>query len=192
MATQHAPYRTRRWTRREYGRLLEVGILHEDDPVELVAGRLLVAEPKRPGHSVAVELVAEALRRAFGADWTVRTQAPIALDPISEPEPDVCVVPGAPRDYVTRHPARPPLVVEVSESSLGLDRGLKRRRYARAGIPEYWILNLVDEVLEVHRDPSGPQAGSRATYRTRAVLARGAVVVPRAARAGIAVADLLP
>jgi Uma2 family endonuclease len=83
----------------------------------------------------------------------VRSQGPIALDDESEPEPDVAVVPGSRRDYSRQHPSRPVLVVEVSESSLRLDREHKGSLYARAGIEDYWILNLVDRVLEVYRRP---------------------------------------
>src|SRR5262245_45310181 len=154
--------RTRRWNRREYDRLIELGILHEDEPIELLAGRLVVAEPKRPPHTVATELVSSALRQAFGAGWTVRTQAPIALDNVSEPEPDIAAFAGGPRDYRDAHPAHPVLAVEIAESSLRLDRGLKHRLYARAGLSEYWIVNLVDGVLEVYRGPV--RRGRRGIY----------------------------
>src|SRR5688500_12350862 len=127
--------RTRRWSRLEYERLIELGVLHEDEPVELLAGRLVVREPQRTPHAVATQLVEEALRTAFGAGWSVRVQLPLALDPDSEPEPDVAVVQGAPRDHLREHPSGPVLVVEVSHDSLRADRSLKARLYARAAIP---------------------------------------------------------
>lgn len=183
--------RTRRWTRAEYGRAVEAGIFREDEPLELLAGRLVVAEPKRRPHALATGLVADALRRAFGIGWYVQIQDPIALNPTSEPEPDVAVVRGAPRDYPREHPAHPVLVVEVAEWSLRLDRRLKSRLYARAGIPEYWILNLVSRVLEVHRAPR--REGRRYTYGDIQVLGPEATVNPLAApTARISVADLLP
>jgi Uma2 family endonuclease len=89
------PVRTRRWTRKEYERLVELAILHEDEPIELIGGQLIVAEPKGSPHVTAVELTGEALRRAFGPGWAVRTQGPVALDDESGPEPDVVWCPAA-------------------------------------------------------------------------------------------------
>src|SRR5439155_2577247 len=110
----------RRWTRHEYERLIDYGFLDEDDPIELLDGLLLVKEPQHSAHRTAVLLVAKAVERAFGADWFVQTQSPIVLGDRSEPEPDVCVVRGSPRDYVDAHPTRPALVVEVARSGLAL------------------------------------------------------------------------
>ena len=185
--------RTRRWTRREYDRLIELGVLHEDEPIELLAGRLVVREPQRTPHAVATQLAAEALRAAFGAGWMVRVQLPLALDDESEPEPDVAVVRGAPRDYLRDHPSAPALVVEVAHASLRADRLLKAHLYARAGIAEYWIVNLIDRVLEVHRLPTGPRSGRRAEYADVRRIALSEFVAPLAApSATIAVTDLLP
>src|SRR5262249_50725819 len=145
---------TRRWTRKEYDRLIEQGFLHEDEPVELVDGQLMVSEPQGSQHAAGVSLVARALGRAIGLGWYVMVQLPLALDPDSEPEPDVAVVQGEPRDYRDEHPSRPVLVVEVADSSLSFDRQNKGSLYARAGVPDYWIVNLIDRVLEVHRAPT--------------------------------------
>jgi Uma2 family endonuclease len=141
-----------------------------------------------------VELTADALRAAFGGGWLVRQQGPIALDEHSEPEPDVAVVPGGPRDYLADHPARPALVVEVADSSLLLDRHHKGSAYARAGLPEYWIVNLVDRQVEVSRRPgTDPAADFGWRYLEVRTLAAGASVTPLALpEAPIAVADLLP
>ena len=92
------------------------------------------------------------LRGALGTGWTVRVHGPIALDDDSEPEPDIAVVPGSRRDHL-QHPSHPALIVEVADSSLPFDRSEKASLYARAGIEDYWILNLVDRVLEVYRRP---------------------------------------
>jgi len=188
------PVRTRRWTRKEYRQLGELGVLPEDEAVELIAGQLVVAEPKGTPHTTAVRLTAEALRRAFGAGWLVSTQDPIALDDDSEPEPDVAVVPGGPRDYLVDHPAWPVLVVEVADSSLLFDRHHKGSLYARAGFPDYWIVNLVDARLEVYRRPGGdPAAEFGWRYLDADVVATGGGVAPLARRdVTIAVADLLP
>jgi Uma2 family endonuclease len=186
--------RIRRWTRVEYGRLIEHGFLDEDDPIELVDGLLLVKEPQYTPHATAATLVAEALRAAFGAGWVVRQQLPMALDDRSEPEPDICVVPGSPRDYLPTHPTGAALVVEVAASGLGIARGRKAAMYARNGITDYWILNLVGRVLEVHRDPARLRE-ARHGWGYRAIHAVGPddAVSPLALpSARIAVADLLP
>ena len=183
-----------RWTRHEYERLISHAFLDEDDPVELLDGLLLVKEPQNSPHRTAVLLVARALDRAFGEGWFVQTQSPIILDDHSEPEPDVCVVHGSPRDYVEAHPTRPALVVVVAQSGLRLARGRKATAYARARIADYWIVNLVDRVLEVRREPARPgPALRRWTYASIEPLGAEATITPLAAPlATIRVADLLP
>jgi len=188
------PIRSRHWTRKEYDTLVKSGFFNEDEPIELLGGQLIVAEPKGSPHSTAVALTAEALRLAFGPGWLVRVQDPIALDAESEPEPDVAVVPGRARDYLAEHPARPALLVEVAESSLAFDRGHKGSLYARAGIADYWIVNLVDAVLEVYRAPAldrSAEFGWR--YLDVQALRPVATVAPLARPdVTVAVADLLP
>ncbi len=185
---------SRRWTRVEYDRLIERGILDEDEPIELLDGLLLLKEPKNSPHATGVTLVAEALRAAFGPGWIVRVQDPIALDNRSEPEPDVCVVPGSPRDYRDAHPTHAALIVEVADSGLRTARNRKASAYARTRIADYWILNLVDRVLEVHREPfRSENRGRRWGYRSIQNLGPGDLVSPLAAPASrILVADLLP
>jgi Uma2 family endonuclease len=185
---------TRRWKRVEYERLIECGFFQPGDPVELVGGQLIVAEPQGTRHFATVRAVEEALRAALGPGWEVRGQGPLALDDESEPEPDVAVVPGSFRDYVAGHPSRPVLVVEVSESSLALDRDHKGSLYARAGLADYWIVNLVDRLLEVHREP-GPDGAAPfgRRYQSVAVYEPDASVAPLASpNARIRVSDLLP
>lgn len=185
--------RVRRWSRREYEQLVERSFFRPDERLELLDGLLLVKEPQSSAHMTAVRLAEEALRAAFGTGWEVRPQGPIALDPRSEPEPDVSVVRGRPRDYRDAHPTSPVLVVEVALASLKLDRTRKSRAYARAGVPEFWIVNLVDRVLEVHRDPGRLEERRRWGYRFVQFLGRDAAVSPLAAPAAlIVVADLLP
>src|SRR5262245_2758736 len=186
--------RTRRWTRAEYDRLIEHGILDEDEPIELLDGLLLVKEPQYASHRTAVILVAEALRAAFGRGWFVQVQSPIALDDRSEPEPDVAVIAGALRDYVDEHPARPALIVEVASSGLRMARGRKARTYARASLADYWIVNVVDRVLEVQREPRRRDRARRhAIYASITTLHADDTVTPLAApSARIRVADLLP
>lgn len=188
------PLRTRRWTRAEYDRLIEVGVFRSGDPVELVGGELIVGEPQGSAHYTAITLTAQALQAALGAGWLVRAQGPVALDEASEPEPDVAVVRGAARDYSRGHPAAPVLVVEVAESSLAFDRHRKGSLYARAGLADYWILNLVDRVLEVYRRPAAdPSAPFGWRYEAIETLAPDALIAPLVAPgARIAVVDLLP
>jgi Uma2 family endonuclease len=187
------PLSVRRWKRTEYDRLVGLGVF-EGEPVELIGGQLVVAEPQYPYHASATSAADYALRAVLPPGWIVRTQAPVSLDDESEPEPDLVVVPGRPADYRHAHPARPVLAVEVAESSLAFDRQHKGSLYARAEIQDYWILNLVDRVLEVYRDP-GPDPSAPYGWRYRSVqtLAPPAVVVPLAFTATqVAVADLLP
>jgi Uma2 family endonuclease len=188
------PVRTRRWTRVEYDRLIDFGVLQEDEPVELLGGQVIVAEPKGSRHSTAVGLTADALRAAFGAGWVIRVQDPVALDDESEPEPDVVVVPGQHRAYLAAHPERPALVVEVAESSLAFDRRFKSGLYARAGVSDYWIVNVVDDALEVHRGPvADPAAEFGWRYGSIQTLRAGASISPLSRPdLIIPVADLLP
>jgi Uma2 family endonuclease len=188
--TDEPAIRTRRWSREEYTRLIELGLLDEDEPIELLAGRLVVMEPQRTPHAVAIQLTEDELRAAFGVGWSVRVQLPLALDPDSEPEPDVAVVAGSPRDHLRAHPSAPALVVEVSHDSLRANRGLKNRLYARAAIQDYWIVNLVDRVVEVRRQP-GAGASGRWRYRSLAVVQPGEWLTPLAAPAARIAADAL-
>jgi len=183
-----------RWTRDEYERLIDHGFLDEDDPVELLDGLLLVKEPQHSRHRTSVLLVARAVERAFGQGWFVQTQSPISLDDRSEPEPDVCVVRGSPRDYVDAHPRRPALIVEVAQLGLRLARGRKATAYARARVADYWIVNLIDRVLEVHRQPVRPGPAQRHWgYAAIETLGADGTIAPLAApSAGVRVADLLP
>jgi Uma2 family endonuclease len=188
------PVQTRYWTRAEYDRLIEIGFFGEDEPIELLAGQLVVREPQYTPHATGVRLADEALRRAFGSGWDVRAGLPVALDDESEPEPDVCVVAGGPRTYRDAHPSRPVLIVEIALSSLAVDRRMKGGLYARAGIRDYWIVNLPDRQLEVYRN-SVPDATAGHGWRYADVqfLCMEDVVSPLAAPAAvIAVADLLP
>jgi len=182
-----------RMNRVRYDRLVDAGIFGPDDRVELLDGLLVAREPQGKRHAAVVVLVHAALEKAFGRAHHVREKKPIALDDRSEPEPDVVVVPGRPRDYLDAHPTRPVLVVEVAETSLPIDRLRKGSLYARAGIADYWVVNLIEEVLEVSRQPVPPQSGSDWKYRSVRLLRRNATITPlAAARARIRVAALLP
>ena len=169
----------------------EVGILKRNDHVELIRGEIVEMSPMGPRHYAFVNnlnglLVVRLIDRAI-----VAVQGPIVLAEDSEPEPDIAVVRGRIEDYLDAHPTSPVLVVEVADSSLARDRNRKSGLYARAGVADYWIANLLGNVLEVYRDPERTAAG-RWRYATVRVLKPRALVSPLAApRARLRVAELL-
>jgi Uma2 family endonuclease len=136
-------------TRVEYEALVRRGVL-DTAHVELLYGRIVSMSPEGEPHSYSVSQLLTLLVRALDDQARVRVQAPFAAPDESEPEPDVAVV--APGDYLDGHPQTAHLIVEVAESSLARDRS-KARLYAGAGVTEYWIVNLSDALLEVHREP---------------------------------------
>jgi Uma2 family endonuclease len=160
---------TKRWTRVEYDRLIEKGVLGPKDRIELLGGLLVVREPQGSPHAMGIRMAEEALRRVFASGGDVRGQLPVALDDDSEPEPDIRVVPGSFRDYRQAHPARAVLIVEVAEASLRLDRGEKGSLYARAGVPDYWI----------DRSPPSTPRFRSSTWSRRPAYLKRSVVVPR-------------
>ena len=188
------PVLTRRWTRAEYDRLIDIGVFLPGEPLELLGGELIVSEPQGSAHYTAIGLVEDALRSALGPGWLVRSQGPIELDDESEPEPDIAVMRGDRRSYSHRHPSRPALVLEVAESSLAFDREHKGSLYARARLDDYWIVNLVDRVVEIYRRPvpdTSAPFGSR--YASKEVLsAESSVELLEVPGARILVSDLLP
>ena len=189
-----ADIQTRRYTRAEFEQLVDLGVRPPGEALELIGGELVNAEPQGPAHYTAIRKAARALGAAFGPDWEVRQEGPLALDDDSEPEPDVAVVPGQPDDYALAHPSRAVRAVEVAESSLRVDRLHKGSLYARAGLADYWVLNLVARVLEVYREPV-PDAASPFGWRyaRREALDVTAQVTPLAAPgSSIAVARLFP
>jgi Uma2 family endonuclease len=142
----------RRWGRAEYERVVDLG-LFRGELVELIGGQLVVAEPQGSRHATAVGVIDDALRAALPPGWIVRTRMPVALDDESEPEPDLALVPGSRRDYRDAHPGPPALAVEVADATLDFDREHKGSLYARAAVPDYWLVNLIDRIVEVHRAP---------------------------------------
>lgn len=188
------PPRPRRWTRVEYERLIELGIFRADERLELLDGQLVVREPQGSRHAGTIRRVIAELRRALGDAWQVDSQLPIALDDDSEPEPDISVVPHDPRAYLDAHPSRAVLIIEIAESSYRIDREHKASLYARAGIVDYWIIDVIHGAVEVHRDPApAPDAVYRWRYRNVATLRPPARVAPLVAPSrSIPVAALLP
>jgi Uma2 family endonuclease len=185
---------TKTWTRFEYERLVEAEMLGSEDRLELLGGAMVVKEPQYSPHATAISLVHRALTDALGAGWYARAQMPVALDDESEPEPDICVVPGNPRDYRDAHPEHPVLIVEVALDRLRFDREHKGSLYARAGIRDYWIVNIPNRRLEVYREPVADVAAPFGWRYGRVVtLGPDEHVAPLAVpTALVAVADLLP
>ena len=147
------PVAPARWTAEQYLALVDEGVLGPDDRVELLEGVIVSMAPHDVPHASGVCRVDDALHRALGDRAVVRVQLSLVLGKRSVPEPDAAVVAGRIPDYDRAHPTTALLVVEVADSSLKQDRLTKRAIYAAAGIPEYWIVNLPDDCVEIRRDP---------------------------------------
>ena len=149
------------------------GILNDNTPVELLEGFLVIKMPQNPPHRVTTRLLRILLDNLLASlGCYVEMQAPITLAD-SEPEPDLTVVHGDPQQYFDRHPGTNdiPLVIEVAEATLTRDRRGKKRVYAQAGIPQYWIVNLVAKQIEVYSLPS--EINGIVTYQSRQDYRRG-------------------
>jgi Uma2 family endonuclease len=155
-----------RLTVEQYHAIAEAGILTEDEPVELLEGWLVQKMTKHKPHSIATRRLRRALEQILPAGWYVDSQEPITTVD-SEPEPDVFVAREDVADDPARHPGphEVPLVVEVADSSLRQDRETKKRIYARASIPVYWIVNLVERQIEVYTETAS--AADPPDYRQR-------------------------
>jgi Uma2 family endonuclease len=156
------PVPRHRLTRHDYYRLAEAGILRRNDRVELLDGQLVDMSPIGPRHAIVTDNLNVALVTAFTGQAWVRCQHPVVLNDGSEPQPDLALVRRPWRGYPGTHPepADVFLVIEVSDSSLPVDRGVKLELYARAGIREVWIVDLTTDGVLVHRRPSGGSYGS--------------------------------
>lgn len=182
-----------RWTVDDLSRMDEAGLLI-GRRVMLLDGELIDMGFQGPSHAMVVALVQAALTAAFGPGWTVRCQMPLLLGRGTDPEPDLAVVAGGPRDW-RGHPTTAALVVEVADSSLRIDRGRKAALYAAAGIAEYWIVDVAGGRLEVHRRPvaaAGTTDTHACAYGEVISLAPGETVTPLAGGSAVAVSDLLP
>ncbi len=178
----------------QYHQMAAHGILTEDDHVELLEGLLVKKMTKNPPHIYATNIVRDLLQTMLPQGWFVNSQDPV-ITPDSEPEPDASVIRGHRRDYLQRKPGLGDaiLVIEVADATLRQDRGVKKRAYAEAGIPVYWIINLNQRRIEVYTDPTGPVA--RPDYRQRQEYGVGdevPVVIDGQAVGRIAVSEVLP
>jgi Uma2 family endonuclease len=182
-----------RMTVEQYHAMIRAGVLGTEDRVELLEGILVRKMSKNPPHRAVVSALVTLMVRALPAGWHYQVQDPITLSD-GEPEPDGAVVRGGPKDYPGGHPTPRDvaLVIEVADDSLPIDRGTKLRSYARAGIREYWLVNLIDMAVEVYTRP-GKKRGVPG-YAGPVVKKRGEELrVPaEAGGAVIAVSDVLP
>jgi Uma2 family endonuclease len=178
----------------QYHAIIQAGILTDDDSVELLEGWLVFKMPKTPPHRATTRLVRTALENILPAGWYVDSQEPITLSN-SEPEPDIVVVRRDTRQYLDRHPGAEDiaLIIEVSDTTLQRDRTVKKRIYARAGISIYWIVNLVEEQVEVYSQPlvevEQPDYSQRLDFGRSAVMP---IIIEGIEIGAIAVDALLP
>jgi len=179
----------RRWTADEYQRMLEID-LFDGDRVELLRGQIWNAGRQSPPHTTFVHITAKTLKDAFGTGFLVSQKMPVALNDVSEPEPDIAVATGEIDDYAEHHPGTSEilLLAEVADDTLAKDRETKMAIYAEAGVSEYWIVNLIQRQLEVYRQPS--PAG---IYRDCTTYLLGQCVAPLSGLGkAIMVSELLP
>jgi Uma2 family endonuclease len=186
--------RLKRFTAAEYNRLTEVGVFGPDDRMELLEGYLVKKMPHNEPHATVISLIQELIVALLYAPWKLRIQLPVLLSGDNVPEPDLAIVRGPLRRFLKHHPARADiaLLIEVAHTTLDQDRGIKKEIYARDRIPEYWIVNLVESVVEVYSQPKG---GRNPFYREMVSYGRGFSVPLRieGKEVGIiAVNDLLP
>jgi Uma2 family endonuclease len=159
------------WTVEEYHRMIEAGILNEDDKIELLDGRIVEMSAQTPPHAATTQRSSDYIKELLAGQAHIRTQLPITLT-TSEPEPDIAVVAIDPNGYATHHPNPSEifLLIEVSYSTLQIDRYEKAPIYSRANIAEYWILDVVDREAYIYRHP-GPQG-----YQSEVVLQDNAII----------------
>jgi Uma2 family endonuclease len=149
------PTNLRLITTADYHRMAEVGILAADEQVELIAGQIIQKMPKGPTHSARCKRIEKLLERYLGEQVLVRLQDPIQLDIYSEPEPDIAVVHPNTSFYADHHsiPDEVYLIIEIADTTINRDLGVKADLYAAAGIIDYWVVNLTTQQLHVFREP---------------------------------------
>jgi Uma2 family endonuclease len=159
-----SPVRQRRFTLAEYHRMIETGILGEDEHLELLEGEIVQMSPQDKPHARALTKLTRWFVRSLGDEYAVRPQLPLTLSD-SEPEPDLAVVRAEEDAAAERHPRTALLVIEVADSSARRDLEVKARIYARAGIPEYWLVLVKQRAVEVLSDPDSAAGVYRSARR---------------------------
>ena len=165
----------RYFTVSEYDRMIEAGILTKDDRVELIEGEIIKMAPINSRHAACVDRLNKLFNRRVGQAAIVRVQSPVGLSEYSEPQPDLALLRPREDFYAQSHPKPKDvlLVVEVADSSAAKDRNLKLPLFARAGIPEVWLVDLSQDLIEVYARPV------KGAYREFQQLKRGESVVAR-------------
>lgn len=163
--------RYRLWTVDEYHRMIDAGILTEDDNVELLEGRIVQMSPQRPPHAGTAQRASDYIKAQLAAQAHVRMQLPITL-PTSEPEPDIAVVRIDPNAYGDRHPTGDEifLLIEVAYTTLKIDRQEKAPIYARANIADYWILDVIERRAYIFRNPTPEGYQAEISLQDRAMI----------------------
>ncbi|MEW6130512.1 MAG: Uma2 family endonuclease [Acidobacteriota bacterium] len=180
------------WTVRDYYKMFEAG-LFEGMQVELIGGQIIEMSAMGAEQATTVTLAAKALEKGFERIFFVRSQMSLNAGNDAEPQPDIAMVKGNVRDYKNAHPKTAALIVEVADSSLKFDRTVKGSIYARAGIKDYWIINIKDRRLEIYRKPQEDETQPFGFgYSEIKILTESDSIKPLAARKEIKVADLLP
>lgn len=162
------PLEIRPLARSEYDRMVEAGIFDEDEHIELLRGQLVAMSKEGWQHSAVISWLNEALIRQIDPAFEVRPQLPFAADEWSEPQPDIAIRRKTPG--LRQHPSELLMAIEVSDSSLRKDRGIKLRIYAGASVPEYWIFDLQHDCVEVYTEPSGETYARKQTLRSGEIL----------------------
>ncbi|HEY0395933.1 MAG TPA: Uma2 family endonuclease [Candidatus Elarobacter sp.] len=173
----------------EFARMSDAGVFGHDQSVELLDGQLIMVPRMSPVHAYSARRVATYFHRHFADRACVSVESPITLDDISEPKPDAMLNVPPPERYLHAHPTPDEtfLVVEVSKSTLSFDRGRKLKAYARRHVQEYWIVNLINDRIDVYRGPWGER------YAKHLIVQRGETIAPQAFPDDTIVADeILP
>jgi Uma2 family endonuclease len=183
-----------RFTLDQYHRMIEADVLTEDDPVEFLHGEVVPKMPHGDPHGLCIERLDRLFARLLPDEVSVRCQLPVVCGE-DEPEPDFTLcVPSEERNNRHPRPEHVYLVVEVADSSVGIDRTEMAAIYARSGIPVYWIVNLEDGQVEVYTEPNTPTVGN-SFYRNRIDVKPGqdlSVVIRGNDLGRLAVSNILP
>lgn len=188
---ENETFKVRKWTRDEYYKMAELGFFY-GKRVELIEGEIIEMSPMSKPYATAIRVLLHILRNIFTQGFIVDSQLPMSLGKINEPEPDIAVVKGGIKDFTNSHPKTAELIIEVSISTLRLDRTKKAALYAQNEIQDYWILNLKSRCLEVYRQPKKDRKLGFIYTESRIFTETDEVSPLAMPDAKIKVADLLP
>lgn len=184
----------KKWTRAEVRRLYDLGALTPHDRLELLNGELVEKMGMKEPHAGVFLLLDIVLRAIFGVSFVFRVQLPFAIGDHSEPEPDIAVIAGNARDAFNGHPSQAALIIEISDSTLVYDLGGKAALYAQAGVEDYWVVDINNRLVYVHRSPvASPALPGGYGYQTVTRLTETDRISPLAApQSSFSVAEILP